>query len=177
MAVTVCPKQISQDVTHMPSRRALPEATLKPDRAWKRHFIDRTRPIPPRVRTALYSLYSWALHRNLWLSPRSRLTAWVSKPFKIVELGSLQLQSSGYCLLRGGSRRVVLPAMKCLPLDSSLYSRRLEKHSVELQVAYWRLHSKWRSGVSEHLICPDGIEVYPILCKQKRKLCPMTGIN
>ncbi|OAO89151.1 hypothetical protein AXX17_ATUG03710 (mitochondrion) [Arabidopsis thaliana] len=44
---------------------ALPEATLKPDRAWKRHFIDRTRPIPPRVRTALYSLHSWALHRNL----------------------------------------------------------------------------------------------------------------
>lgn len=59
MAVTVCPKQISQDVTHMPSRRELPEATLKPDRAWKRHFIDRTRPIPPRVRTALYSLHSW----------------------------------------------------------------------------------------------------------------------
>lgn len=69
------------DVTHMPSRRALPEATLKPDRAWKRHFIDRTRPIPSRVRTALYSLHSWlCIGTSDWARGVALLLEWVSIP-------------------------------------------------------------------------------------------------
>lgn len=99
------------DVTHMPSRRALPEATLKPDRAWKRHFIDRTRPIPSRVRTALYSLHSWlCIGTSDWARGVALLLEWVSIPDCWA-----WLTSAGYCLFRGGSRRWYRSGIWCFP--------------------------------------------------------------
>lgn len=116
------------DVTHMPSRRALPEATLKPDRAWKRHFIDRTRPIPSRVRTALYSLHSWlCIGTSDWARGVALLLEWVSIPdcwAWLTSASELAIACLEEALVQ--KRHMVLPAMELAPLDSSLYPRRLE---------------------------------------------------